>query len=320
MNLPAIKELSELEALRGSRVVVYCSGDRTGSIKSIEDKDVTVLYECLCRLGSIERLDLVLHTFGGCVNATRKILLILRSFASQVNILVPYKARSAGTLLCLGANQIVMGSLAELSPIDPQIGAVGKAPAGTPSIISSEDIRAFLQMSKAWFGLQSEEHRMQVFRLLSERIFPTSLGSFFRADQHTRQIANELLQYQIPDVDPGTRERIVEHLISGYHTHEYCITQAEAEKLGLRVRSSSTPEEALIWDIWKHICHYLDTHTRALEQPGKGGTVNGVIASTNFTAKHVIRWSGHLYTNEPKDSIEPCRWRMEDNMNDWEIL
>ena len=50
-----------------------------------------------------------------------RIISLFREFAQEVNVLVPYGAYSAATLICLGADEILMGRKGELGPIDPII-------------------------------------------------------------------------------------------------------------------------------------------------------------------------------------------------------
>lgn len=162
MQSLVLSKLADLEALRGNPVVVYHS--------PLTDDTVCVLYECLRKLGRADRLDLVLSTVGGSVTTARQVLLLIREYARNLTIMVPYRARSAGTLLCLGADELVLGPMAELGPIDSHIGSTGSPPADAPDMISAEDIRAFPKMAKDWFGVDREEDRLQVrFRKNKEK-------------------------------------------------------------------------------------------------------------------------------------------------------
>lgn len=288
MHTAISQALHALETLRGNRALLYCCGGQAGMSKTIEEDDVTPLYECLRRIGTTERLDLVLYTSGGYATVARRIALLLREHAERVTILVPYKARSAGTLLCLSADELVLGPLAELGPLDPHIAMSGDGPAGSPPSISSEDVRAFRTMAERWFGLESEAHRMQVFALLSQRMFPTTLSAFYRNDQQVRQFGEELLRYQLPDADERVVRRLVDQLVSGFHAHDHIITRAEARRLGLRVAASSAEVEDRLWTVWQSYLGYI--RGAAAPMPGQQVTVNGVIASTDLVARHVIRW------------------------------
>ncbi|HEU4325880.1 MAG TPA: hypothetical protein VFS21_22260 [Roseiflexaceae bacterium] len=288
LGLVYSEALRRLEELRGARTALYIAEDRPPA-KAIDEDDSLILYELLRRGGPQRRLDLVLHQFGGRVNASRRIALLLRSYAAQLHVLIPYKARSAATVLALASDQIVMGPLAELSPIDPQIAASGDPPAGTPALMSVEDIRAFRRMAEDWFGLQREEHAMQAFALLSQRLFPATLGNFFRADQQIRLIAEELLRFHLPEAAVEERRRVVQQLASGYYAHDYSITREEAQRLGLRVLAASAPEEKLLWEIWQGCRRLFEIPGLAAQAADE--TVDGVIASADFNALHVVRWA-----------------------------
>ena len=64
----------------------------------------------------------MLTSSGGDPNAAEKLMLMCRKrFEEGFEIIVPYYAKSAATLMCLGADKIRMGYGAELGPIDPQV-------------------------------------------------------------------------------------------------------------------------------------------------------------------------------------------------------
>ncbi len=282
INLP---QLSQLQALRGNPVIFYSA--------SIGD-NIDVLYECLHKQGKNERLDLVLSTGGGSVITARQIALLLREYTQHLTILVPFRARSAGTLLCLSANQLVLGPLAELGPIDTQVSSIGPPPPDAPGMISAEDIRTFREMAESWFGVDREEDRLQVLALLAQRIFPTSLSSFYRFDKLIHEVANELLTYQIPGAEESVRQRIVEQLVGGYYSHDYVLSRTQARELGLQVRFTSAEEETLLWKLIKTY------RKQTTQQPGEEGT-NALIASTNFQARQVHRWV-NLPSSDHNDS------------------
>lgn len=66
-------------------------------------------------------VDLWLHSPGGDAHAAYKIMLLLRNVARTLRVVVPDYAKSAATLMALGADELVMGPAAELGPLDAQI-------------------------------------------------------------------------------------------------------------------------------------------------------------------------------------------------------
>jgi hypothetical protein len=284
-----IEQLSDLAALHGSHAVVYHG--------MIDHEAPRVLYEHLRHLGRVPRLDLVIATNGGTATAARRLALLLHEYTDRLTVLVPHRARSAGTLLCLGAHELVLGPLAELSPLDPQIGSAAGPRPGEPAAISAEDVRAFRDMSEQWFGVVRDEDRLSLFGLLAQRVFPGSLGAFYRADRLIRDLAHELLAYQLPDIDAAGRDLIADRLVAGFHAHDYAITRAQAKDLGLRVRYADAQEEALLWTILRQ----CDTQ---LEVESDDRRVVTLMAGKDFFARRVqAEASPGTGTN--------LRWRME---------
>ncbi len=69
-------------------------------------------------------LTLVLHTPGGSTNAAETIVAYLRSKFDYIEVIVPTYAMSAGTMISLAADRVVMGRQSQLGPIDPQLGGI----------------------------------------------------------------------------------------------------------------------------------------------------------------------------------------------------
>ncbi len=265
-----LDRLPELEQLRHSHAVAY---------HGLIDHDAPrMLYEHLRRVGRVPRLDLVLASNGGNPAAARRLALLLHEYTDRLTVLVAYRARSAGTLLCLAAHEIVLGPLAELGPLDPQIASAGGRP-GEPAVLSAEDIRAFRALAEEWFGVTRDEDRLQVLALLAQRVFPGTLGAFYRADRMIRHAATQLLAYQLPAAEPAELASIVDKLVSGYGGHDHAITRDEARALGLRVSYPQPREEALLWEVVRS--HH--------QQPAddEGQRVLAVMAGDGFRARRV---------------------------------
>ena len=63
--------------------------------------------------------DFLLQTPGGLVDATEKIISLLRHSLNDYRVIVPSWAKSAGTVIALSADRILLGVNSELGPIDP---------------------------------------------------------------------------------------------------------------------------------------------------------------------------------------------------------
>ena len=302
---PLSRPLKVLQQLLAMPVVVYAS--TPGPFKPIEEADLDVMHACLTgAIGSDRRVALVLQTAGGYVNAARHLAVRLRETVRTLHIVVPHKAISAGTLLCLAAEELVLGVRAELSPLDPNVSAAQPQP-GMPASISSADIHAYLDMAEQWFGLDRKRDGLELFKLLNQKFFPTSLSSFFRSEQQMLSYCQHFLQYSRPTATPEERADIASRLVQGYSSHDYVITRAEASELGLPVRIPSPDEEQAATAVLR-ACRTL----RFDGEPPR--LYNAVIASDVFLATHEQRdsFEGHpAFDATPDHELDPpMAWRV----------
>jgi len=172
--------IKEIEKARGSKLLCYVTGDRPGLQTLIADDAVRVLYSNLEALGDCNQLDLFLYSRGGQVLAPYRMVNLIREYCKNFSVLVPYRAHSAATLLCLGANEIVMGRLGELSPVDPAaanlFNPVDPANPLNRIPISVEDVTSYLTLAKEKASLTEQASMAEVFKALAEKVHPLALG------------------------------------------------------------------------------------------------------------------------------------------------
>lgn len=68
-----------------------------------------------------EKLSVFLTTTGGTVEISERLVYIFRKHYSTVDFIVPDYAYSAGTILCMSGDDILMDYYSVLGPIDPQV-------------------------------------------------------------------------------------------------------------------------------------------------------------------------------------------------------
>jgi ClpP class serine protease len=83
--------------------------------------DATIINDILSLLKFPKDLDIIIHSTGGTVEATQKLVLMLRDKVTSLRVIVPEMAKSAATLFSFASDEILMSYMAELGPIDPQI-------------------------------------------------------------------------------------------------------------------------------------------------------------------------------------------------------
>jgi hypothetical protein len=119
--------LREIGRLRGNRhVILYGSAFlQKPSVPAewlwISPEDLNGLMSVIYGMDWSRGLTLILHTPGGRPDAAESLVAYLRSKFEYIEVIVPTLAMSAGTMISLAANLIVMGRQSQLGPIDPQM-------------------------------------------------------------------------------------------------------------------------------------------------------------------------------------------------------
>ena len=116
--------LGQLHRHTRRNVVLFASGwlqkEAPPDSFSISDEDVQALMEVTSHFSG-RKIDLILHSPGGSLEATEGIVAYLRSRFDDIRVIVPHLAMSAATMVACAANEILMGKHSFLGPIDPQL-------------------------------------------------------------------------------------------------------------------------------------------------------------------------------------------------------
>jgi len=119
-----IRKIEKYDGAKPRRLLLYVANVNHPA-GGIHYDDIVPLQDALSGFGTAENLDLILHTPGGIGEVAEKIVdLCRRHCKGEFRVIVPNMAKSAGTLIALGADAIIMGYCSELGPIDPQITVV----------------------------------------------------------------------------------------------------------------------------------------------------------------------------------------------------
>jgi len=87
---------------------------------TITDEDIQGFMEVVHGLAGT-KLDLILHSPGGSIEAAGAIVSYLRTKFTDLRVIVPNYAMSAATMIACASNQIIMGKHSFIGPIDPQV-------------------------------------------------------------------------------------------------------------------------------------------------------------------------------------------------------
>ena len=121
----------------------------------------------------------ILDTPGGVVEVVERMVTALRSVYDGVTVIVPDRAMSAGTILALSADRIMMDHLSCLGPIDPQIEKDGKLVPALSYLNQYERLNEKAQENK----LTTAEYAL---------LTKLDLGELYQFEQ-ARELSQELL-------------------------------------------------------------------------------------------------------------------------------
>ncbi len=238
---------------------MYFTGDRPGLEAQIHSEVLHLFARHLDAMGDMRRLSLFLYTRGGETLAAWTLANLLRQFCKELEVIVPSKAHSAGTLLALAAQSIIMTRQATLGPIDPSVqGPLNPGIPGAPTQarvpVSVEDVSAFIDFAKSitdWPELQNT-----ALRLLASRVHPLVLGSSFRARGQIKMLARKLMAGRPQDEEEI--ERLLSFLCSESGSHDYTIDRREAkDNLGLPIEEPDGRLYALIKALYDDLAEQL---------------------------------------------------------------
>jgi len=119
-------QLRRIAELRGRDVLVFAADlNKEIPLTSIGYGDILPISDLLSNLKGT-KLDLILETPGGSGEAAEDIVRLLHGRYDDLGIIIPGWAKSAGTIMAMAANEIVMGPTSALGPIDAQLFWQGK--------------------------------------------------------------------------------------------------------------------------------------------------------------------------------------------------
>lgn len=209
--------IRDIEEMSGRRLIVYFA-NRYSPDGDINIGDVSHMSELLEDVDG-NPTDLLLNTNVGQTDATEALVSLIQATVSDLRVVVPHSAKSNGTMICLAANEIIMGPPSELGPIDPYLGS-------TPTSILAEDA-------------------------VKQQNFPLHKLALYAIEQ-TRKLATKLLsEGMMKDRPEGEIADTVRKLASReeFFSHGSAIDHIEAERLGLKVNFLNFKDA--YWDkIW----------------------------------------------------------------------
>lgn len=253
--------IARLEQIRGSKVLCYILSDREsfppncpGFINQMASEPHLLFVDQLRAIGRVPQLDLFLYTRGGATDSVWPLVSLFREYAERFTVLVPFRAHSAGTLICLGADKVIMCDAAEMSPIDPttgnQFNPIDPTNPANRFGISVEDVAAYFELSRDRAEIRGPLEKIDVLKELTRNVHPLALGNVQRVYMQIRRLARELLGLHMAENDPKIND-IIKALTEKFYSHVHSISRREAITLmGDWVRKPTAEEAVIMWNLF----------------------------------------------------------------------
>jgi hypothetical protein len=246
---------ADLARARGRPALLLCHVE-------LERRHVVRVLHALSELDDDQPLDLVIESPGGDAEAAYLIARELRRQVSQLTAFVPYAAKSAATLLCLAADELVLGGLGELGPLDAQHHERQKAdvPLPTSGLAPFQSLDQLQQRATEMYdqlvrrivgrsgmrvfeaGSKAAELTSALYTAIYAQIDPHRLAESARSLEVGAQYAERLLRRYRPEVFARHGRGLIDRLVRAYPSHGFILDLEELEDLGLPARAPEGEE------------------------------------------------------------------------------
>ena len=240
--------LDEISRCTGRNVITYYSGwmqKPTAADVSINDKDMNAFMDAVYKLDKSKGVDLILHTPGGDIAATEKIIDYLHSiFKGDIRAIVPQMAMSAGSMIAVSCKEIMMGKQSCLGPFDPQIGGVA-----CQSVLK--------EFEKAKEDIKQNPHALGLWQVMFAKYNPTFLVTCEQAIELSDDLADEILSKTFSD--KTKRKEILKAFNNNNTTkvHSRHISKEKCKSVGLNIIDMENDQHLQDMILSLHHCYMI---------------------------------------------------------------
>ena len=243
--------IRQIQDRTGCRLICYVAGNRLDCM--INQNDTLPVVDLLHNIREGENIDLLLHTIGGSVDAAEKLIRLVRSKVGtgQLRVIVPEFAKSAGTVMVLGADRVVMSDTSELGPIDPQMQF-----SDSRGNVRWHSVQNYLDVYKEHYDKITEHPENVAAQIMLGKIDPDTVKLCRAVMARARQSAESLLR-QGMFRNGGNFTQTVGELLDTerWLSHSQMISWEDAKdpRIGLMVEYLKQDDD--LWqDYWRLYC------------------------------------------------------------------
>lgn len=226
--------------------------NRTGAnlivmLDQIFPPNMTFLEELIFDCDKTKPLHVLLASPGGDGETAIRMVRSMQTRCSQLTVLVPDMAKSAATLLCLGADKIMMGPAGDLGPVDPQFQIGGRSLASAKEIVAAIDeaerrVKENPDTYPLFAGLLSDVNMLMVEQARSaldrtEALVREALGCC--GTRSAEEVENLTQDLKAPLIDEPKS-----------HSAVFDVQAAQKFKLPAEQFDPTSDEWRRVWELW----------------------------------------------------------------------
>lgn len=216
-------------------------------IGAIFGYSVEYFEELLYDASPAENLHLMLVSAGGDGEVAVRLVRAAQARCARLTVIVPDYAKSAATLLALGAHEILMGPTSDLGPVDPQF------PLGDFDLVSAKDMIAAVERALDDVAERPDTYPLHASLLAEVGAMKVeqARSALARTDDLVREALSSNPERNEAEVDELVRQ-LHEPLIEAPKEHAAIISASHAQRLGLPVSicDPASDQWKRIWRLW----------------------------------------------------------------------
>ena len=196
-------------------------------------------------------ITLLLHSLGGDIDAAEKVVYLLREASAprsgertpDLEVVIPDAAKSAATLVALGANSIKMSDSSELGPIDPQF------PHASGLWVSGAAVLEEYKMAEDAYANEPDNRALAA---AFEKFDPILIAVMRQAMSRARTCAENLLKRQGGNYTEAPSALVD---IKRFPSHGQMIGWRVAREIGIPQVHYVDPQDPL-WQQYRQLYHH----------------------------------------------------------------
>lgn len=222
----------------------------------MDETDIQVIEQLFQHMDMKKGCALLLSSPGGDGIAAENLINLCRTYSGtgKYITIVPRRAKSAATMVCFGANKIMMGPAAELGPIDPQVQTPDREIFSVCNLVESY---------KDLFGraVANKDGNIQPYLQQLQRYDERRIKEYEDAIILAKDIAVKALKSgMMKNMTVAKIEESIKKFLTPEHTrsHSRAVFANEAQKCGLAIDKINRNSE--VWHSIYELYMRIDTY------------------------------------------------------------